>query len=132
MADATHRTMHALILAGGSGTRLWPLSREELPKQFLSLSGTRTLLQQTVDRMCAVVPPSRIRVVASERWRSLITHQLKDIVGIPEDPVVGEPAARSTAPAVALGAARLLEEGATPDDLLLVCPSDHYIADREA
>ncbi len=132
MADAARRTMHALILAGGSGTRLWPLSREELPKQFLSLSGTRTLLQQTADRMCDVAPPSRIRVVASERWRSLITHQLKDIVGITKDPVVGEPAARSTAPAVALGAARLLDEGATPDDLLLVCPSDHYIADREA
>jgi mannose-1-phosphate guanylyltransferase/mannose-6-phosphate isomerase len=132
MANATHRTMHALILAGGSGTRLWPLSREELPKQFLSLSGTRTLLQQTVDRMCAVVPPSRIRVVASERWRSLVTHQLKDIVGIPKDPVVGEPAARSTAPAIALGATHLLDEGAAPDDLLLVCPSDHYIADREA
>ena len=132
MADAARRTIHALILAGGSGTRLWPLSREELPKQFLSLSGTRTLLQQTADRMCAVVPPSRIHVVASERWRSLVTHQLKDIVGIQKDPVIGEPAARSTAPAIALGAAHLLEEGAASEDLLLVCPSDHYIADREA
>ena len=132
MADATRRTMHALILAGGSGTRLWPLSREELPKQLLTLSGTRTLLQQTADRMCAVLPPSRIRVIASERWRSLVTHQLKDIVGIPKDPVIGEPMARSTAPAIALGATHLLDEGAAPDDLLLICPSDHYIADRQA
>ena len=132
MADAARRTIHALILAGGSGTRLWPLSREELPKQFLPVSGTRTLLQQTADRMCAVVPPSRIHVVASERWRSLVTHQLKDIIGIQKDPVFGEPAARSTAPAIALGAAHLLEEGAASEDLLLVCPSDHYIADREA
>ena len=108
-----------VILCGGSGTRLWPRSRKARPKPFLPLIGDRTLFQQALDR-CAdhalFAPPL---VVAGEAHVTLIREQ-----GGPDLRLAVEPAARNTAPAIAL-AAMLCD----PDDVLLVCPSDHHIAD---
>jgi mannose-1-phosphate guanylyltransferase/mannose-6-phosphate isomerase len=124
--------MYVLILAGGSGTRLWPLSREEMPKQFLRVcDDERSLLQRTARRVLSVAEMDRVKVVASGRWKALIEYQLSRI-GFAGDFVIEEPAPRNTAPAIALGAAKLLESGASPDDIVLVCPSDHVISDEDA
>ncbi|MDR3354598.1 MAG: mannose-1-phosphate guanylyltransferase/mannose-6-phosphate isomerase [Synergistaceae bacterium] len=124
------KPLHVLILAGGSGTRLWPLSREEMPKQFLSVCGdSLTLLQRTASRMTAMTAPERLRVVASGRWKPLINHQLAGI-GLKGSVVIEEPEGKNTAPAIALGVARIVLEGAGDDDLVLVCPSDHIIRDE--
>jgi mannose-1-phosphate guanylyltransferase/mannose-6-phosphate isomerase len=122
--------MYALILAGGSGTRLWPMSREEMPKQFLAVCGGEyTLLQQTVRRVLKLTTADRLRIIASGKWRPLIVHQLSRI-GIDGDCVIEEPEARNTAPAIALGTASLISGGAGNGDIVLVCPSDHIINDE--
>jgi mannose-1-phosphate guanylyltransferase/mannose-6-phosphate isomerase len=122
--------MYALILAGGSGTRLWPLSREEMPKQFLAVCGGEyTLLQRTVRRMLKLTSSDRLRVIASGKWRPLVAHQLS-LIGIDGDCVIEEPEARNTAPAIALGVSSLISGGAGDDDVVLVCPSDHIIDDE--
>lgn len=126
-------TLHVLILAGGSGTRLWPLSREELPKQFLPLVGERTLLQDTVLRMVPLASSQSVRVVAGREWQALVRHQIRGMMPGEPDPVFIEPASRNTGPAIALGMAALKERSsASDDDLVLVCPSDHVIRDGEA
>jgi mannose-1-phosphate guanylyltransferase/mannose-6-phosphate isomerase len=122
---------YAVILAGGSGTRLWPLSREELPKQFLSLDGGPTLLQGTVERLGRVVPYGAIRLAGHPDFRALAVHQCSRF-GDFEGRFYGEPSARNTAPAVAWACARLLREGAPEDSVVLVCPSDQVIEDGDA
>ncbi|HPQ38361.1 MAG TPA: mannose-1-phosphate guanylyltransferase/mannose-6-phosphate isomerase [Synergistaceae bacterium] len=125
------KQLHALILAGGGGTRLWPLSREEVPKQFLPLEGKESLLQQTFRRLLPLCG-SRIRIVAGERWKSQILHQALQIGLEGEDFFLAEPRGRNTAPAIALALAALLEEGLEEHTPLLVCPSDHAIKDEKA
>jgi mannose-1-phosphate guanylyltransferase / mannose-6-phosphate isomerase len=118
-----------LILSGGSGTRLWPVSRRNMPKQFLSLTGQGTLFQQTVARtrlLPEVAPPV---VVASEDHRFLAADQLLE-AGVEGATIVLEPVARNTAPAIALGALKALELDA--EALLLVLPADHLIGDTES
>ncbi|MGC1550150.1 MAG: mannose-1-phosphate guanylyltransferase/mannose-6-phosphate isomerase [Rhodanobacter sp.] len=118
-----------LILSGGSGTRLWPVSRKNLPKQFLSLTGHGTLFQQTIERtqrLPDVAPPI---VVASEDHRFLAAEQLLES-GIEGATIVLEPLARNTAPAIALGALEALKRD--PDALLLVLPADHLIGDTDS
>ena len=127
--------IHVLILAGGSGTRLWPLSREELPKQFLPLIGERTLLQETVLRLVPLASDRFVRVIAGREWQALVRHQVREV--LPRqgeaDPVLIEPVGRNTCPAIALGLAALRENAsASEDDIVLVCPSDHVIRDEEA
>lgn len=120
--------LHLLLLAGGSGTRLWPLSRQELPKQFLPLTDSRSLLQETVLRVLRLTPPERIRVVTGESFRALVTQQAQACAASLEDPVISEPQGKNTAAAIALGVARLVGEGASGEDLVLVCPCDHAVA----
>jgi mannose-1-phosphate guanylyltransferase/mannose-6-phosphate isomerase len=118
-----------LVLSGGSGTRLWPVSRKNLPKQFLSLSGQGTLFQQTIARtrlLPDVAPPI---IVASDDHRFLAAEQLLE-VGIQGATIVLEPIARNTAPAIALGALQAMERD--PEALLLVLPADHLIGDTES
>ncbi|WP_233843764.1 mannose-1-phosphate guanylyltransferase/mannose-6-phosphate isomerase [Dyella sp. 2HG41-7] len=118
-----------LILSGGSGTRLWPVSRRNLPKQFLSLSGDGTLFQQTVARTQKLPEVTAPIIVASEDHRFLAADQLleADVQGAT---ILLEPVARNTAPAIALGALKALERD--PDALLLVLPADHLIGDTES
>jgi mannose-1-phosphate guanylyltransferase/mannose-6-phosphate isomerase len=118
-----------VILSGGAGTRLWPLSRELYPKQLLALVGKQTMLQDTVQRLDGldIAPPT---VVANEAHRFLVAEQLREI-GCKPRAIVLEPKGRNTAPAIALAAHAALaaDEG---DSLLLVLPADHLIRDIPA
>ncbi|HEV7122521.1 MAG TPA: mannose-1-phosphate guanylyltransferase/mannose-6-phosphate isomerase [Rhodanobacter sp.] len=118
-----------LILSGGSGTRLWPVSRKNLPKQFLALAGKGTLFQQTLARTRPLPDVAAPIVVASEDHRFLAAEQLLD-AGVEGADIVLEPLARNTAPAIALGALQALQRD--PEALLLVLPADHLIADTSA
>ena len=119
--DTSH-DIRAVILAGGSGTRLWPLSRTQSPKQFSRVLGDQTLLEATVSRLEGIVPSDRILVVTSEAtafgegFHSLAQYQ-----------TISEPVARNTAPAIAIAALRFKLDGADP--IMLVMPSDHIVRD---
>ena len=115
--------IHPVILCGGSGTRLWPLSRKARPKPFLPLIGNSTLFEQALDRVGGDFGFAQPIVVAGEAHCALIADQMQ---GRPHRLLV-EPTARNTAPAIALAAAILPE-----DAVMLVCPSDHHIADPQA
>jgi mannose-1-phosphate guanylyltransferase / mannose-6-phosphate isomerase len=121
-----------VILSGGSGTRLWPLSRELRPKQFLPLVGERTMLQETYLRTLALdSPPQPPIVVCNEDHRFLVAEQLRALGAEPET-IILEPQGRNTAPAVAVAAWLALRQNAAIDPLLLVLPADHVIGDRPA
>lgn len=115
-----------LILSGGSGTRLWPVSRRNLPKQFLSLAGSGTLFEQTVRRTRELPGVTAPIVVASEDHRFLAAEQLME-AGAEGVTIILEPMARNTAPAIALGALHAVERD--PEAVLLVLPADHLIGD---
>lgn len=121
--------LHAVLLCGGSGTRLWPLSREKYPKQFLALNGEASLLQQTVQRARAVEADAPVLAVANQEHRFLVAQQLLEM-GVSEPSVLLEPAVRNTAPAVAVAAMDALQHD--PDAVLLVMPSDHAMGDDAA
>jgi mannose-1-phosphate guanylyltransferase / mannose-6-phosphate isomerase len=121
--------IHPVILSGGSGTRLWPMSRTLYPKQLLSLLGHDSLLQRTVRGVVereGFAPPL---VVANEEHRFIIAEQLRDI-SVPARALLLEPVGRNTAPAACIAALSLLET--EPDPMMLVMPSDHTIRDRGA
>jgi mannose-1-phosphate guanylyltransferase/mannose-6-phosphate isomerase len=118
-----------LILSGGSGTRLWPVSRKNLPKQFLPLAGKGTLFQQTIARTLQLPDVAAPIVVASEDHRFLAADQLLE-AGVEHASIVLEPLARNTAPAIALGALQALARDANA--VLLVLPADHLIGDTTA
>ena len=119
--------LRAVLLSGGSGTRLWPLSREAYPKQFLPMVGADTMLQATWRRVAGLASDAPI-VVANEEHRFLVAEQLRQ-VGAPTPAIVLEPVGRNTAPAIAAAALQALADGGDP--LLLVLPSDHVVADDE-
>src|SRR5437763_15293256 len=114
--------LHAMIMAGGGGTRFWPRSRQRRPKQFLKLGGERTLLQQAVDRVEALTPAEHTWVVTGAAYVGETAGQLP---GLAPRRIVGEPCGRDTAPCIGLGAA-LAGRGA-PEAVMLVTPADHVI-----
>lgn len=116
-----------VLLSGGAGTRLWPLSREAYPKQFLPLAGEHSLLQDTWTRVAALAERAPL-VVANEEHRFLAAEQLRQ-AGADPAAILLEPVGRNTAPAIAVAALQALADGGDP--LLLVLPSDHAIADAE-
>jgi mannose-1-phosphate guanylyltransferase len=113
---------YALILAGGSGTRFWPLSRRSRPKQLLKLFGERTLLSQTSDRIEGLIPPERTYVFTSEIIRDAVQRELPRV---PRAQIVAEPASRNTAPAIGLAAYEIARQD--PQGVMVVLPSDHII-----
>ena len=121
-------TITPVILSGGSGTRLWPLSRETHPKQFQPLVGERSLLQATWARLGGLAGLAAPLVVANEEHRFMVAEQLRQLGAAPAA-IVLEPVGRNTAPAIAVAALKAVEDGADP--VLLVLPSDHVIADGE-
>ena len=119
--------LYALILSGGSGTRLWPRSRRRKPKQFLDLVGSRTMLQDTLDRVIELVPSERIFVVAPPEHRALIHEQLPELR---TDHVVAEPYPRGNAAAIGLAMAAL--HAFDPEAVVAVLPSDHVVTKASA
>ncbi|XZE53221.1 mannose-1-phosphate guanylyltransferase [Planctomycetaceae bacterium SH139] len=118
--------LHAVIMAGGSGTRFWPASRQQTPKQLLRLVGDRSMIQSTADRLTGLVPPENQLVVTNQRLVSAIRQQLPEL---PPEQVVGEPCKRDTAPCIGLAAGLLAARD--PDATMLVLPADHIIGTVE-
>lgn len=117
----------AVILAGGSGTRLWPLSRLQLPKQFLKLEGQKTLLESTVDRLSPLITPADVMVITgAEHAKGEAYNSLRHYN------TLLEPVGRNTAPAIALAAAWLQDKAEGVDPVLVVLPADHIIKQAEA
>jgi mannose-1-phosphate guanylyltransferase len=116
--------MFAIVMAGGSGTRLWPLSRRRSPKQLLALTGETSLLQQTVARLGNLLKPHDIYVITSQAHVRATAEQLPQL---PADNVLGEPLARSTAVAAGLATVFARRES---DEVALVLPADHFVADE--
>jgi mannose-1-phosphate guanylyltransferase len=114
--------LHALIMAGGGGTRFWPRSRREKPKQFLTLVGQSTLLQQALERIEALVPPTRIWIITGASYCAETARQLPNLEA---ERIVGEPCGRDTAACIGLGAALIARDD--PDGVMLVMPADHVI-----
>jgi mannose-1-phosphate guanylyltransferase len=119
--------LYAAILAGGSGTRFWPKSRTRLSKQFLSLHGTQSLLQNTVTRIAPLLPPQHTLIVTAAHQQAQTAEQLTDI---PEGNILAEPLGRNTAAAIAWAACYLLHLDA--EALMVVLPADHAIVDQQA
>ena len=120
--------MKAIILAGGSGTRLWPVSRYGLPKQFIKLNGGKSLLCQTVERLAAVVPLKDIFVITNSDYRFHVQADLRSVSPEIEDNVILEPVGRNTAPAIALVMKYCQEKlKCGKDEVIFICPSDHII-----
>ncbi len=113
-----------VILAGGSGTRLWPLSRDGYPKQLLPLTNNLTMLQNTLLRISGMAEVGDPLVLTNDKYRFLIAEQLREIQVTPAS-IILEPVGRNTAPAVAVAAFKALENGTDP--ILLVLPADHHI-----
>ena len=123
-------TLMPVILSGGSGTRLWPMSRELLPKQLLALTSERTMLQETAARLEGFDNVTGPLVVCNEAHRFLVAEQLREMQIAPSA-ILLEPIGRNTAPAIALAAHAALAK-AGEDALLLVLPADHTLADLAA
>ena len=122
--------LHCLILAGGRGTRLWPLSRESLPKQFLSINGNESLLLGTLKRAARLVAEENILVVLEEKQRPLIEENLRHTDFSGKIKIMTEPVGRNTAPAILLGTLGIAVED--EDAVIMVFPSDHVVGDDES
>lgn len=117
---------YAVILAGGSGTRLWPLSRDNTPKQFLKLGGDLTLLQSAAFRITNIIPWERVLVITNQQYQEVIKEQLPQL---PVQNIVAEPAKRDTAMAMATGAA--IARRLDPEAVVTNIASDHVIKDEQ-
>ena len=114
---------YCIIMAGGIGSRFWPMSRNSKPKQFLDILGTgRSFLQMTYDRFIRLIPPENILVVTSRQYRGLVKEQLPQIS---DDHILLEPFRKNTAPCIAYATYKLMERD--PDTSVVVAPSDHLI-----
>lgn len=116
----------AVVLAGGSGTRLWPMSREEMPKQALTLVGERSMFQHAVDRLLPLFPFERILVVTRVEYRQLLLEQMH---GLPEQNFILEPVGRGTAPAIGPTAVHLKKRD--PNAVMAILTADHFIKDTD-
>jgi len=119
---------YALIMAGGVGSRFWPVSRESLPKQFHDLLGSgRSLLQSTYDRLEKIVPAKNIYILTNEKYEELVIEQL---TGVSRNQLILEPAMRNTAPCLLLASLKIHK--LDPEAKMIVAPSDHWIQNEEA
>ncbi len=119
--------LHAVIMAGGAGTRFWPASRQDRPKQLLKLAGEHSMIRQTVDRLDGLVPAQRVLIVTNERLVEEVGRQLPELGA---GAVVGEPCKRDTAPCIGLAALLLCRED--EDATMAVMPADHVITPDSA
>jgi mannose-1-phosphate guanylyltransferase len=124
---AKNANFYPVILAGGRGTRFWPLSRKKRAKQLLALDGKQTMIQQTMARLLPLAPAKRFWIITNDDLRPAI---LKQLAKLPKPQVIAEPLGRNTAPAIGLAAFLLLRED--PDAVIGMFPSDHVIGDGKA
>ena len=118
---------YCIIMAGGVGSRFWPMSRNAKPKQFLDILGLgRTFLQMTYDRFVRIIPPERILVVTSRQYAALVREQLPQL---PEENILQEPFRRNTAPCIAYASYKIMERD--PSALVVVAPADHMIINED-
>jgi mannose-1-phosphate guanylyltransferase len=121
-----NKNHYAIIMAGGIGSRFWPISRTSHPKQFIDILGTgKTLIQNTYERFLKICPKENIYIVTNEIYRDLVKTQLPDIT---DNQILTEPVMRNTAPCIAYGSFKI--ETANPDAVVVVAPSDHLILDE--
>ena len=121
------KNYYALIMAGGIGSRFWPISRTVHPKQFIDILGTgKTLIQQTYDRFLKIVPKENIFILTNESYIQLVKEQLPDL---DDSQILAEPIMRNTAPCIAYGSHKILK--LNPEASIVVAPSDHLIMDSE-
>jgi mannose-1-phosphate guanylyltransferase len=119
---------YAVIMAGGIGSRFWPMSRQNFPKQFLDILNTgQTLIQSTFERLTDFIPPENIYVVTSNEYMRIVKEQLPQIA---EENILGEPSRKNTAPCIAYISFKLLQKD--PLASLIVAPADHLVSDRIA
>ncbi len=119
--------MYAVIMAGGKGTRFWPLSREKRPKHLLNITGENSIIQYTVDRIDSLVEKKNIMIVTGASHADQISRQLPDI---PDKNILVEPMGRNTAPCIGLAAMHIKKRNA--DAVMCILPSDHLIGDNQA
>jgi mannose-1-phosphate guanylyltransferase len=121
-----NKDYYTVIMAGGIGSRFWPISTSEFPKQFHDMLGTgQSLLQKTYSRVNSLIPPENTIILTNERYLDIVLKQLPDIKS---DQVILEPAMRNTAPCILLSALKIQKEN--PNAIMLVAPSDHWIEDE--
>lgn len=118
--------VYAVIMAGGKGERFWPKSRKKLPKQFLALTGDKSLLQQTFLRIKNIIPTENIIIVASSEYEFLVKEQLPNL---PNNNIILEPVGRNTAPCIGLAAKYIYQRN--KDSTMVILPSDHLIKDEK-
>jgi mannose-1-phosphate guanylyltransferase len=123
---AKNSNFYPVILAGGRGTRFWPLSRKKRAKQLLALDGKQTMIQQTVARLLPLAAAKKFWIITNDDLQLAIA---KQVPNVPKTQILAEPAARNTAPAIGLAAFLLLREN--PDAVIGMFPSDHVIADEK-
>ena len=119
--------MYAVIMAGGKGTRFWPLSREKRPKHLLNITGDKSIIQYTVDRVTPLVGKNNILIVTGASHSDEIREQLPQL---PDENILIEPVGRNTAPCIGLAAIHIRKKN--PDAVMFVLPSDHLIADTKS
>jgi len=123
-----NKNYYAIIMAGGIGSRFWPISRTSYPKQFLDILGTgKTLIQNTYNRLVKICPKENIYIVTNENYAGLVKEQLPDLT---DEQILTEPVMRNTAPCIAYGSYKIQSQN--PDASIVVAPSDHLILDEAA
>jgi mannose-1-phosphate guanylyltransferase len=121
-----NKNYYAILMAGGVGSRFWPVSTQDFPKQFHDMLGTgETLLQKTFSRLCQLIPSENIFILTNERYNDLVFQQLPQVT---KRQVVLEPAMRNTAPCILFASLKIQKEN--PDAVMIVAPSDHWIEDE--
>lgn len=122
-----NKNKYVLIMAGGVGSRFWPVSRTEHPKQFIDFFGTgKTLIQSTYDRFLRICPKENIFIVTNEIYTNIIKEQLPDLI---DNQILAEPIMRNTAPCIAYGSMKIAQ--INPDAVIVVAPSDHTILNQD-
>lgn len=116
--------MYIVLMAGGSGTRFWPFSRRDMPKQLLKIAGDSTMIQETYNRVKGLTDPSKILVITAENLSEIIQRQLPDILAAN---IITEPVGRNTAPCIALAAAIIKSRTCDPNETMVVLPADHLV-----
>jgi len=122
-----NKNYYAVIMAGGVGSRFWPVSTQNFPKQFHDMLGTGdSLLQKTFSRLAQIIPSENILIATNKRYKSLVLEQLKDVE---EKQLLLEPTMRNTAPCILYAALKIKQEN--PNGVMIVAPSDHWIEDEQ-